>query len=133
MKCSIFHDLLRIFVALHLFFNIFILKLWIQRVQFEMTFFIFLEIVIFTTLLRLAQHCKTRRWKWQGCIDVVQLCSYQLWNTQCWFDVVWRCKFQSWNTQRCFNVDLTLSHVATSYQPKDNVETILKCLLGGTI
>ena len=28
------------------------------------------------------------------------------------------------------NVDLTLPHVATSYLPKDNVETIFKCLLG---
>ena len=26
---------------------------------------------------------------------------------------------------------MTLSYVATSYQPKDNVETTLKCLLGG--
>ena len=33
------------------------------------------------------------------------------------------------NTQRCFNVDFTLSHVTTCYQPKDNVETTLKCLL----
>ena len=44
-----------------------------------------------------------------------------------------RCKFQRWNTQRCFNVDLTLSHVATSHQPKDNVETTLKCFLGGNL
>ena len=29
----------------------------------------------------------------------------------------------------CFNVDLTLSFVATSYQPKNNVETISKYLL----
>ena len=46
------------------------------------------------------------------------------------FDVVRRCKFRRCDTQRCFNVDLTLSHVATSYQPKDSVETTLKCLLG---
>ena len=37
--------------------------------------------------------------------------------------------------QRCsnvvnFNVDLTLCHVPTSYQPKSNVEPTLKCLLG---
>ena len=32
--------------------------------------------------------------------------------------------------QRCFNVDFRLSHVATSYQSKDNVEMTLKCLLG---
>ena len=30
----------------------------------------------------------------------------------------------------CFNVDLTFPHVATSYQPKYNVEATLKCLLG---
>ena len=29
-----------------------------------------------------------------------------------------------------FNVDLTLCDVATSYQPKNNVEPTLKCLLG---
>ena len=40
------------------------------------------------------------------------------------------CKFQRWRTQHCFNVDLTLSNVATSYQPKNNVDTTLKCLLG---
>ena len=59
-----------------------------------------------------------------------KLCLCQRWNTQRWFDVVRRCKFQHWNTQRCFNADRTLSHVATSRQPKDNVETTLKCLLG---
>ena len=31
---------------------------------------------------------------------------------------------------RCFKVDLTLSHIATSCQPKDIVETTSKCLLG---
>ena len=55
---------------------------------------------------------------------------YQCWNTQRWFNVVWRCKFQGWNTQRCFKVDSMLPHVVTSYQPEDNFETKLKCLLG---
>ena len=59
------------------------------------------------------QCCKSRRWKWQRC-----------------FNVVLRCKFQRWHTQRCFNVGLTLCDVATSYQPKINVELTLKCLLG---
>ena len=36
-------------------------------------------------------------------------------------NVVERRKFQRWRTQRCFNVDLTLCDVATSYQPKNNV------------
>ena len=40
------------------------------------------------------------------------------------------CKFDSWNMQCYFDVDLTLYHVATSYQPKENVETPLECLLG---
>ena len=39
-------------------------------------------------------------------------------------------KFQRWRAQRCFNVDLTLCNVATSYEPRNNVETTLKCLLG---
>ena len=30
----------------------------------------------------------------------------------------------------CLNVDLRLYHVTTPYQPKHNVETTLKCLLG---
>ena len=46
------------------------------------------------------------------------------------FNVVLRCKFRHWHTQRCFNVDLTLCDVATSYQPKSNVEPTLKFLLG---
>ena len=58
-------------------------------------------------------HNVVRRWKWQR-----------------WFDIVQHCKFQRWRTQRCFNVDLTLYDVATSYQPKNNVETTLKYLLG---
>ena len=45
-------------------------------------------------------------------------------------DVFQRCEFQRLSTQRCFNVGLTLCDVATSYQPKHNVETTLKCLLG---
>ena len=49
---------------------------------------------------------------------------------QRWFNVFGRCKLQIWNTQLCFNVDLTLSHVATLLQSKDNVRTTLKCLLG---
>ena len=39
-------------------------------------------------------------------------------------------KFPHCHTQRCFNVDLTLRDFATSYQPKNNVELTLKCLLG---
>ena len=70
-----------------------------------------------------SQRCENRRWKWQRC-------SIQCWNTQPCFNVVERCKFKRWRTQRCFNVVLTLCDVATSYQPKNNVEPTLKCLLG---
>ena len=34
------------------------------------------------------------------------------------------------NSNVGFDVDLMLSHVAMLYQPKDNVEATLKCLLG---
>ena len=57
-------------------------------------------------------------------------CSIQRWNTQRCFNVVERCKFQRWRTQCFFNIDLTLCDVATSYQPTNNVELMLKCLLG---
>ena len=56
--------------------------------------------------------------------------SLQYWNTQLCFNVVERCKFQRWRTQRYFNVDVTLCGGPTSYQPENNVETVLKCLLG---
>ena len=45
-------------------------------------------------------------------------------------NVFQRCKFQRWRAQRCFNVDLRLCNVTTSYQPKNNFELTLKCLLG---
>ena len=77
----------------------------------------------------IAQSCENRHWKWQRSFDIVQRCSVQRWKTQSCFNVVLRCKFQRWLTQRCFNVDLTLYDVATSYQPKNNVEATLKCLL----
>ena len=94
-------------------------------------FLFFLEIAIFKmSFWRFYQRCETRRWKWQHCFEIVGSCSYQRWNMQHWFNVVRRCKFQRWNTQHYFNVDLTLSHVATSYQPKENNETTLKCFLG---
>ena len=77
-----------------------------------------------------AQRSVNWRWKWQRCFDVAWRCLNQAWNRQRWFDVVQRCKFQRWQTQRWFNVYLTMCDVATSYQPKTNVDTTLKCLLG---
>ena len=78
-----------------------------------------------------SQRCENRRWKWQRCFDVVLRCLIQRWKTPRCFNVVLRCKIQRWRTQRCFNVDLTLWGVVTSYQPKNNIEPTLKCLLGG--
>ena len=69
--------------------------------------------IIFATLFRRCPTLWNRRWKWQRCFNVVE-----------------RCKCQRWWTQRCFNVALTLCDVATSYQPKCNIEPTLKCSLG---
>ena len=53
------------------------------------------------------------------------LCSNQHWNRQLWCDLVQCCKLQRWRTQRFLYVGFTLSDVAKSYQPKNNVETTL--------
>ena len=92
--------------------------------------YIFFQMVIFATLFR---RCPTL---WKSTLKMTTLfrCCPTLFSstlkTQRCFNVVLRCKFQRWQTQRCFNVDLTLCDVATSYQPKNNVEPTLKCLLG---
>ena len=89
---------------------------------FESRLIFFFQMVIFTTLFR---RCPTL---WKSTLKLTALfwrCSVQRWKTQRCFNVVLRCKFQ-----RCFNVDLTLCDITTSYQPKNNVEPTLKCLLG---
>ena len=104
MLFSVF-DVLRIYEALQIFFYKFFLK-WGKNEDFE-------------TL-------------WKSSLKMITLfrrCSIQLWNIKCGFNVVERCKFQHWRTQHCFNIDLMLCNVATSYQPKNNVEPTLKCLL----
>ena len=63
-------------------------------------------------------------------VTVFRRCLMLFISTLKYTTLIRRCKFQRWNTQRCFNVDLALSHVPTLYQPKDNSETTLKCLLG---
>ena len=96
---------LRIYEALQIFFYKFFLK-WGKNEDFE-------------TL-------------WKSSLKMITLfrrCSIQLWNIKRGFNVVERCKFQHWRTQHCFNIDLMLCNVATSYQPKNNVEPTLKCLL----
>ena len=138
LQCSVFHNLLRTFAALQVLLDILLLT-WGASEDYEIvvktlnfgysvwinTFFLllFLEAVIFTTLFNLTLKMWTL---FRHCLTL--LC--QRWNTQRWLNIVRRYKFQRWNTQRCFNFDLTLSHVATSHQPKDNIETMLKCLLG---
>ena len=104
MLFSVF-DVLRIYEALQIFFYKFFLK-WGKNEDFE-------------TL-------------WKSSLKMITLfrrCSIQLWNIKCGFNVVERCKFQHWRTQHCFNIDLMLCNIATSYQPKNNVEPTLKCLL----
>ena len=92
--------------------------------------YIFFQMVIFATLFR---HCPTL-WKstlkmttlFRRCLTLFN----SLLKTQRCFNVVKRCKFWRWLTQRWFNVHLTLCDVATSHQPKNNVGSTLKCLLG---
>ena len=97
---------------------------------FESRLIYFFQMVIFATLVR---RCPTL---WKSTLNMTTLfrrcltLSVQRWKTQRCFNVVLHCKFQRWHTKRCFNVDLTLCDVATSYQPKNNVEPTLKCLLG---
>ena len=138
LQCSVFHNLLRTFTALQVLLDI-LLLIWGASEDYEIvvktltfgysvwinTFFflLFLEAVIFTTLFNLTLKMWTL---FRHCLTL--LC--QRWNTQRWLNIVRRYVFQRWNTQRCFNFNLTLSHVATFHQPKDNIETMLKCLLG---
>ena len=136
MLFSIF-DVLRIFEALLILFCKFLLK-WGKMKKIlspvyslnlkNIMFFLNRGLIFFKwsytqRCLEVAQRCEHRHWKWQRC-------SIQRWNTQRCFNVVELCKFQRWCTQRCFNVDSTLCDVATSYQPKSNVEPTLKYLLG---
>ena len=92
--------------------------------------YIFFQMVIFATLFR---RCPLL---WKSTLKMTTLfrrCltfSVQHWKRQRCFNVVLRCKFQRWYLQRCFNDDLMLCDAATSYQPKNNVEQTLKCLLG---
>ena len=115
-------------------------KCWVQHILWSskilLCFWIeayiyFFQMVIFETLFR---RCPTL-WKstlkmatlFQHCLMLFNL---MLNYTTLFFNVVKRCKFQRWCTQRCLNVDLTFCDVATSYQPKTNVEPTLKYLLG---
>ena len=132
-------DVLKIFEALQILFYKFFLKWGKIEEDFESSIFLEAQKYYFAFESRLnffmkwsysqgcfnaVQRCENRRWKWQRC------CLIQRWNTQRCFNVVECCEFQRWRTQRCFNIDLTLWDVATSYQPKSNVEPTSKCLLG---
>ena len=92
---------------------------------FEALFFsTFLKIVIFTKLFRLWSTLKITEFFWSHLALLIST-----WNRQRWVHVVQCCKFQRWSTQHCFNVDLTLSDVAASYHPNNNMETTLKGFL----
>ena len=127
MLFSIF-DALRIFEALQIFFNKFLLKWEKNEVDFESRIFFEAQNIILFLNLDIPLFFKWS--KSQRCFDVAQRCSIQRWNTQRCFSTVERCKFQRWRIQRCFNIDMTLCSIAVSYQPKNNVEPTLKCVLG---
>ena len=126
MLFSIF-DVLRLFEALQMFFYKFLLKWGKDEENFESNIFFEAQKYYFVLESRLNFFFK---WSYlQRCFDVAQRFENRRWKWQRYFNVVLCCKFQSWHTQRCLNVDLTLCDIATSYQPKDNVELTLKCLL----
>ena len=111
-SCNAKSFIILIFLALQVFFNIFLLKwgvkwrrLWnFEFILFVFFFLFFLKIFIFTMMFP--------RWS--------SLRNSTLSNV-----------FVQINVEiRCFKVDLTLSHIAASYQPKDIVETTSKCLFG---
>ena len=70
LQCSIFHNLLRTFATLQVLLDILLLtkgasedyEIVVKNFFFPSIFLFFLEAVIFTTLLDVYQHCKTRRW-----------------------------------------------------------------------
>ena len=86
--------------------------------------------IIFTTLVRRGSTLCKSTLKMTFFVVAWRCSNQNRQNRQNWFDVVQPCKSQSWRTQRCFNVDLMLYDVAKSYQLKNNVEKMLKCLLG---
>ena len=96
------------------------MKLWIHFIRGFFSFFL-LKIFIFTMMFP--------RWSSlpnSTLSNVVVQVNVKIHNVDSTlFDVV------NFNVEiRCFKVDLTLSHIATSYQPKDITETTSKCLLG---
>ena len=151
---SIF-DILRFFEALQMFFSKFLLTLsWRGSLSYRNQFIDLLrksmDWLLYDNDLRHERVKMGKKWrkmlsptyslKFKTIILFLNRCLYFFSNghfatlfrrkTQRCFNVVLRCKFQRWHTQRCFNVDLTLCDVAMSYQPKNNVEPTLQCLLG---
>ena len=140
MLFSIF-DVLRIFEALQIFFYKFLLKWGKIEEDFESSIFLEAQKYYFAFEWRL-------NFFWNGYIcnvvstlpnvlkidvendNVVSTLSNVVQFNVEVHNVMERCNFQRWRTQRFFNVDLTLCYVATSYQPKSNVEPTSKCLLG---
>ena len=120
---NIFHAL-RIFEALQIFFSKFLVKYGKNEEGFESSIFFEAQKYYFVFESRLnfffkrsysqrcfdvVQRCKNRRWKFRRCLTLI--------NSTLEYRTFWR-------------FDLTLCGVATSYQPKNNVEPTLKHLLG---
>ena len=105
--------------------------LWSSKILFLLLnrALIFFQMAISATLFRRCPTLPQSTLKMTTYFDVVQRCSIQRCIMQRCFIVVQRRKFKRSCIQRYFNVDLTLCNGATTYQPKNNVEPTLKCLL----
>ena len=97
--------------------------------------FICISKILLCSYLKVYFYFFFSKWSYsQRCFGAAQLCKNRLWIWQCCFVLLFKhWKIQRWCTQRCFNVDFTLSDVATSYKPKENVKTALKLLLGTSL
>ena len=128
------------------FFNVSLLKwgmkwrrFWISWWNFRVRTFKWILFVsqkyCFALTSRFTFICFFSKWSYsQRCFGAAQLCKNWPWIWQCCFVLLFKhWKIQCWCTKRCFNVDFTLSDVATSYKPKENVKTALKLLLGTSL
>ena len=121
MLFSLF-DVLGIFEALEIFFYKFLFKWGKYEEDFKPSIFFEGEKYYFVLESRLDFFFK---WSYsQRCFDVVKIDVGQKNVVSTMYNVV-KFKVEMNNV-----VDLTLCDVATSYQPKNNVEPTLKCLLG---
>ena len=117
MLFSIF-DVLRVFEALQIFFYKFLLK-WGKSKDCESNIFFEAQKYFFVFHLRL------------NFLFQMVICPTLLNSTA--FSTLLGVVNYNVDVHNVVNVDLTLCDVATSYQPKNNVEPTLKCLLGSNI